>query len=658
LIPRLHPTPKLPTGPQPAPAPAPRARTRVHLLLLGAALLSQTARAQAVPSAAPQAEPPPALETAGPPPSERPVELPVYRSVATSQRTPARDPAQDSQRVDGQRLRESAKGSTFEALAQEAPGLYVPARGALHGVAAGGSGGLHLRGLGGSPTTQVLVLADGVPDTQGIFGHPLADAHVPALVDEVLLLQGGDSVLYGSNAMGGVLEIRSRWPERAGWVLDADQAWGSFDTVRSSLSVLADTASGEWVGALSSLSSAGHRPGAGGELRLGQIAWRGRLGQALSLSLRNKLLHLEGADPGPASHPNPDHWFDVWREEASAQLAWRAAGTRATVTPHLHLGVHRLYDGFWSRDTVLGLRGEVALRPLRRWRTLFGLAGEQLRGELEDRTGDPLPQPAPQSEAAAYHQSEVWLLPSLRALVGGRAVASDPYGWTLLYKAGAVWDLPWGFALQGRVARNYRRPTLRELYLPFPTANPDLRPELATCRDLGLRWAGALGSVALTAYSTSLRDQIKTFGTWPSAEVVNIDRAELRGLEARAEFGPLGPLRLRVGGDARDVGRLSRQNPTAKLNGSLALRGPLGPGIASGELGGQWVHGLYMANYQREPLADVFVLDLSLRYEWQQAPGRPRVYLHLRNLLDRPYAYVAEYPMPGLDALAGLELEI
>lgn len=107
------------------------------------------------------------------------------------------DATQDSVEIPGEALQDSARGSALEALASHSGGIYVTGHGALHGVANGASGSVHVRGLGGSPNSQVLVVEDGVPDYMGIFGHPIPDAYVPFLTDKALVIKGGDSVLYG-----------------------------------------------------------------------------------------------------------------------------------------------------------------------------------------------------------------------------------------------------------------------------------------------------------------------------------------------------------------------------------------------------------------------------------------------------------------------------
>ena len=82
------------------------------------------------------------------------------------------------------------------ALNSYVPGLFVTQRNVLgFGVATGGSGAITMRGIGGAPNTEVLVLIDGHPQYQGIFGHPLADAYVASDVEKVEVIRGPASLL-------------------------------------------------------------------------------------------------------------------------------------------------------------------------------------------------------------------------------------------------------------------------------------------------------------------------------------------------------------------------------------------------------------------------------------------------------------------------------
>ena len=584
-----------------------------------------------------------------------------YDVVVVGRKPTKKDRTEDTTRVDGERLRDNARASTFEDLAQEDGDVYVSSRGAgIHGIGNMATGGIRIRGLGGSPNSQILVVEDDAPDYQGIFGHPIPDAYVPALIDEVLVIKGGDSTLYGTNAMGGVVVIRNRWRGEDGYELLSDAALGSYQTTRASVSALGRVGNWDMEAALSDLTTDGQRPGAGGSDTVATTALRYRLTPTLRISVRNKVTHVDGNDPGPVTTPTPDHWFDAWRDNASAQLVYTQDGTRLTVTPYLNAGIHRLYDGFYSHDYVAGSTAELDLRLHSQANLLFGLASEGVAGTVVNRiTGD-------HSDARDHIDGSLYSQLTLRPIartdlvLGARELYSSRYGSVPLYKAGARVDLGRGFSLHSRVSRNFRQPTMSELYLPYPVANPDLKPEYALNSDLGATFVSEHLEISGTGYRTEARNLIKYFGQWPAAEVINIDHIVIWGVEGRVAAKRLGPLSLMVAGDRQTVGRYTKQNPDGKVDFMVEAVRSIGAHLLIGTLTGEWVHGLYMADYGRQPMADVFVMDLALRDRYTSVERRLTVepYLLLRNFLDRRYAYVQNYPMPGFNVLAGLKVGI
>ena len=246
----------------------------------------------------------------------------------------------------------------------------------------------------------------------------------------------------------------------------------------------------------------------------------------------------------------------------------------------------------------------------------------------------------------------------LTVVLGARELYSTAYGFVFLYKGGAQLDVWRNLSLHTRVARNFRQPTIRELYLPYPTANPDLKPEYSLNWDVGVDWIDARFEASCSAFRTEARDLIKYFGVWPAAEVVNIDHLVIWGVEGRVGVKRLGPVSAFVAAAWQDVGRYTRQNPDLKLDFTVEAGHDFGPHFVGAALTGEWVHGLYMADYGRQPIGDAFVMDLALRYRYTSRVRRLVLepYLFLRNFLDRRYAYVADYPMPGFNVLLGLKL--
>jgi outer membrane cobalamin receptor len=589
---------------------------------------------------------------------------PINDIVVTGTRPLSKDRTQAATIIQGEQIRASTRTTVFDVLSQESADVYVPGHGVgLHGVSNGATGGIRIRGLGGSPNSQILVVEDGAPDYQGIFGHPIPDAYVPHLIDEVLVIKGGDSTLYGTNAMGGVVAIRSRWLDRDGYEIRNDAAYGSYSTVRESVSGLGRAGAWDVAAGFTEMKTDGHRDGAGGSDMVLSTALRYRFASGLRLVVRNKIVHVQGNDPGPVTAPTIDHWFDVWRETVSMQATYGAGRARLSLTPYLNVGIHRLHDGFYSRDYVGGAIGEADWRLHRMVSLLLGVSGEGVDGSVENRITGDIPGVRGLADVSAYDQLTLKPIDRLSLILGTRALYSSKYGAVGLYKAGARWDLGRGFWLHSRVSRNFRQPTIRELYLPYPTANPDLKPEYALNADVGAEYSSEHVELSFSAYRTEARNMIKYFGVWPAAEVVNIDHIVIPGIEGRLALRGLGPLSASVSADWQDVGRYTRQNPDAKVNFMVEAAQAFGPHFVAGSVSGEWVHGLYMADYDRQPLPDVFFMDVAMRYRYEksvngQVAHTIEPYLLLRNILDHRYAYVAGYVMPGFNVLAGLKLGI
>ncbi|MBN1962383.1 MAG: TonB-dependent receptor [Deltaproteobacteria bacterium] len=585
-------------------------------------------------------------------------QIPVYETVVISKKSIERDKTQSTTIVDGELLRSSSQASMLEALAQQSADIYVSARGTTHGVANGASGGIHIRGLGGSPNSQVLVVEDNVPDYQSIFGHPIPDEYVPSLIDEVLVIKGGDSVLYGSNAMAGVIILRSRWLTHEGYELQNDTAYGSYETLRETVSFLSKTGAFDIAAAVHALSSDGHRLNAGGNNVIATTAARYLITPNLKVSFRNKLVHIKGADPGPASHPNADNWYDVWRDNVSAELLYKYNEYKLTSLPYLTYGIHKLYDGFYSIDYIMGNKIEAQYEPSKIIKILLGVDPRRIDGRVKNRITKEHQKIKAMNEISFYSQVTVQPINWLTGVFGMRALNNTRYGSVFLYKSGLRLDLVEGLNLFARVTKNFRQPTIRELYLPYPTANPNLKPEYSTNEEAGVKFNSKYFEASCAGYRSDAHNLIKYFGAWPSAEVINIDNIMIWGIEATAKLKNIGPFTMHLSADWQDVGRYTRQNPSTKVNFAINFKHEFSSHRFNADINSEWVSGLYMNDYSRQAIKDVVAINLSLRYRYQIPDRKLSVepYVILRNLLNQRYAYIKDYPMPGFNVLAGMRI--
>lgn len=102
--------------------------------------------------------------------------------------------------------------------------------------------GVSLRGLGGSASSRALVLADGIPLVDPFGAWVYWDRIPRVAISSVEVFRGGASNLYGSSALGGVVEINTRQPEGPTFALE-----GSYGNERTpELSLWTGSRIGRW----------------------------------------------------------------------------------------------------------------------------------------------------------------------------------------------------------------------------------------------------------------------------------------------------------------------------------------------------------------------------------------------------------------------------
>ena len=152
---------------------------------------------------------------------------PIVVSATRTPRTVADLPVSTSV-LHGDEVRATPALTLDDAL-RTIPGLNVPFESAV--VAHYTSNALSMRGLGGYVTT--LVLLDGIPMNDPMSGYIQWPKVPMELVDRVEVVRGGNSSLYGTYALGGVVNIFTRHPETD--ELETSVSYGSNTTYRGDI---------------------------------------------------------------------------------------------------------------------------------------------------------------------------------------------------------------------------------------------------------------------------------------------------------------------------------------------------------------------------------------------------------------------------------------
>jgi len=200
------------------------------------------------------------------------------------------------------------------------------------------------------------------------------------------------------------------------------------------------------------------------------------------------------------------------------------------------------------------------------------------------------------------------------------------------------------------VARGFRNPTLRELYL-FPAPNPQLVPERLWNYQASfhVRPRPSLSGSA-TAYYADLSDVIVTLGRFPNLRTANTGRGLNRGLEGLIRWTARPGLEFKTGYAWLRSTNLAPLVPAHKWNSAVEWEA----GGAFLHLGGLSV-GRRWADLTRNRLLGGYTLatlrcSVPVRRDWS-------VHVTVDNLLNRRYEVLPGYPMPSINALAGMSFQ-
>jgi outer membrane receptor protein involved in Fe transport len=545
--------------------------------------------------------------------------------------------------LEGPALEEFATGSALEAVQQLVPGLYLTSWGVMgYGAAGQSAGKISLRGLGGDANTHVLILRNGRPDFMGLMGCTIADEFDLEGVERIEVIRGPGSFLYGTNATGGIINLISAGGPPSGARTHLELGSGAFGTRSAALSRAGRSGAWDYNLSLSDRRTDGHRPDA--EYRGRHLVARagGELGGSTQLEFNASLADVRVLDPGPASAPRIDNWYDLLRWGGDALLFHREESWEGEVRVHGNFGRHEFFDGWSSRDRLHGVMSRITLRPSATNTTTAGLDWKRYGGLAHDASTDYGDRYL--TEFGPYLHTQQVVAGRLIASAGLRVEHHQRYGWAGLPQAGLVALLDGETSLRLSAARGLRSPSIRELYFWLP-ANPDLGPDLYWSREVGLtRDFG--GHLHLDAVLFRLEGAELIAFEGPPPRWVNTGAARRDGAELALQW---------LAGDHFTLdatwSRLWSREPVFNSPGTkwTALARWRLPGVElSGQLLG--VRGLTGAEWGSSPvpvlhpLDDYLLADLSARLH---PMADLEIVLHLRNALNTAYEAMWGYPMPG-----------
>lgn len=441
----------------------------------------------------------------------------------------------------------SATVVTDEQFAVQATASVDAALGSYAGVNAIGDARfgqevkLNLRGFNsGFSTQRALILLDGRPLTSEYLGETNLVLYPLASMQRIELVRGVAGAAYGTNALGGVVNLipRRGGPKASGI---ANLEAGSFGTVGGNASY------GGMIGSVDVEATGGARTTNGyRDNELGEpVDWDAQYGflnvghEAERLSLRAMTSIYNGSGTDDLN----DRSVTTIAQDIGAQ--WRVKSKPTNVTSLRGYYQHFDQDLAWFGAPTVAYRqwslGAVLTQTIQAGSRNLLLGGFEARLQSADVTEFAGPVDVQEGTWAAFVQDEINAGHHVSVVLGLRFDQAAEGKSAVSYRAGANWMATTSTTLRASIGSAFRAPTISDRYLP-PTpyfgiifvGNPDLEPETAVSFEAGIDQVITRGVTAtLTGYATSAKnfwDFIPDTGVVYKVE--NIAQVRNYGIEA------------------------------------------------------------------------------------------------------------------------------
>jgi vitamin B12 transporter len=585
--------------------------------------------------------------------------------VVTATRVPTRvDQALANVTVIDREALDRATGRTLSELLAQQPGVQMTGNGGL-----GKQSAVFLRG---TESRHTLLLIDGVRYGTATAGTPSWDNLPLESIERIEIVQGPMSGLYGSDAVGGVVQVFTRKGRQGlhpyGSVTLGSNRYGQ-------LSAGLGFGQGDWDGSVSaqhtdtrgfsatnpSVQFGNHNPDDDG---FRQSAASLQLGLKLPAGWRTdaRLMYADGLskfDDGPGT----DSQSQLLTKLGSLQFSGPVAGSWRTL-----LRLSQSTDHSETLASALGAFNLGAFVTDQRqftWENTVAtpvgtalLLVEQLRQEVSKAAPQYVQAERDVDAVAAGFNgqtgSHTWQANVRRdrnSQFGAETTGSAAYGY----------DIVAGLRAGGSLGTSFVAPSFNQLYFPN-FGNPLLQPERGTTGELNLRWATKRQQLRLAYYETRIRGYMARTSTSTNTDTtINIPRAEIQGWALSHEL---------QGADwtvRASYDRIDARNRDLRSNGTLGSNHDKQlPRRARDNLKlgadfdwGAWRFGAtaVAAGDRYDNAANTLHLGgyatADLRADWKVAP-KWVLGLRLNNLADKGYQTAYGYNQPGREGFVTL----
>ena len=560
---------------------------------------------------------------------------------------------------------EATQASTVAEVLQQTPGLTLTSSGYM-----GKQTSVHLRGTNDS---HVLVLVNGVKLGSATLGTTALELFPLDQVERIEIVRGPRSSLYGSEAIGGVIQIFTRKGSGSKSIQPrASASYGSFNTAKASAGLAGGSGEGTWfnlnaatertdgistqdaytvylpdfsIAEVSEPDKDGYKNNSF-SLRAGHRFEQG-------MSLEAGVMQARGESEFDGQYQNENQF----KQQIAHGKLTAPLGSSTQITAQIGNSLDKqdsykdgaFQDRFQTKRTNASLQADVQM----------GAAGNLTAGldHLKDKVSGT-------TNYAVNSRKNTGVFASYQITAGNNKVdlsarQDDNQQFGKKATGGVAFAHEFSDSLRVTAAYGtaFKAPTFNDLYYPH-SGNAGLKPENSKNIELGVAGRLASGEWAISAFQNKIDDLIQWRdtggGVW---KPMNVAAAKISGLEASAS---------QTWGAWQLAGNVTFQKPevaSGEQAGDLLINRP--KQILNLDLARQWgrfsvgaaVHAegrRYNDTANLQPLAGFGTLDLRAKYTINRDLA---VSAKLANVLDKDYELRKGYNQAGVNGLVTLDYQ-
>lgn len=565
-------------------------------------------------------------------------------------------------------IEQSGESSLMPVLVAKVPGLFVTERGfAGYGVSGGSAGTVNIRGVGQG--NKVLFMIDGQPQWAGVFGHSVADTYVVNGVEKVEVVKGPSSLLYGSNAMGGSVNIVTHTQKEDGLTGRARALFGSYYTQKFALS--SGYKRGRFSATLSGQLDRSNGNRASSEFWLANEFLQLKYAASNHWSLAGMLdmTQTKANNPGTIQAPLENMWTDVIRGTGGIYVKNQYQKADGGIQGYINWGRNIVDDGntpgqtprdylFHSTDYNMGFTAYESLYLWEDNTISAGIDFQHWGGHIwninkEDESIRTAEAWHHVNEVAGYAMMQQGFFNNILDINAGvRLQHGSTYGNVWVPQAGFIIRPGRDSQFKASFSKGFRAPNIRELYLYAP-ANPDLKPEYMLNYEVSYRQHFLNYNLMLGAalFYIDGKDMIQTTMIDGRPKNVNTGKFHNKGFEIEAAYNILSNLSASASWSYLHTDSDNLYSPKNKLNAEITYS----PGPFSFTLEDMNIWSMKNGNPNGSTISYTL---LNLRAAYTLGTKVPvTLSVKVDNITDDRYEIIYGCPMPGTTIMGGVEFK-